>query len=171
MIKAIPGYEGIYEIDTNGIVWSLKHPRTGGRKALKVLLNKKGYPQVRLYKDKKSHMFRTHRIVAQVFIPNPNNFPEVNHKNGKKIDNRVENLEWVTSSSNTQHSFNVLGRIGLRGNKNGCAKLTSAQVLDIWHKKHIKTRKELAKMYNVTGTCIYNIHKQLTWKWLTDEYK
>ena len=68
-----------------------------------------GYLHVILRKNNKSYDFYVHRLVANAFIPNPENKPEVNHKNGIRDDNRVENLEWVTRSENQTHSHAVLG--------------------------------------------------------------
>lgn len=167
MTKAIPGYEGLYEADSNGIIWSLRHPRTGGRKALNIYLNTKGYPHVTLHKDKVRQNFRTHRIIAKLFIPNPNNLPEVNHLDGNKQNNSVSNLEWCTGKENVRHSFEVIGRQRFFGEENAVSKLTQEQVKTIWYMRNDMSRPELARRYNVTATCIYNIHKQLSWKWLT----
>lgn len=62
-------------------------------------------------KEKHHYRFRVHRLVALAFIPNPNNYPHINHINGIRNDNRISNLEWCTNSMNALHSFRVLGRI------------------------------------------------------------
>lgn len=69
-----------------------------------------GYERVVLSKHGKPKRIPVHRIVAQAFIPNPNNLPQVNHKNGDKKDNRVENLEWCTRSENQRHRVDILKR-------------------------------------------------------------
>lgn len=67
--------------------------------------NKTGYNQVALYKNKKIKTFSIHRLVAETFIPNPNNYLEVNHIDGDKTNNHVENLEWVTRKENITHAI------------------------------------------------------------------
>lgn len=89
--KDIPGYEGIYQVSTSGRVKSLKF---GKERILKPIRNNCGYLQVELCKNGECKRFYVHRLVAQVFLPNPNNLPEVNHIDEDKINNRVENLEF-----------------------------------------------------------------------------
>lgn len=101
--KPIEGYEGIYEISSLGNVKSL---RTGS------IINQwtnHGYKYVTLNNFGKKG-FRVHRLVASAFIDNAEDKPTVNHKNGNKTDNRVENLEWATYSENERHSIDVLGK-------------------------------------------------------------
>lgn len=114
-----PGFEGHYEVSNLGRVRGLdrivKHP-TGSPKqwrgrVLSPVLYNNGYLYVSLQKDgKRIPAQAVHRLVAQAFIPNPNNKPHVNHLNGIKTDARAVNLAWCTPSENETHSFRVLGK-------------------------------------------------------------
>lgn len=106
--RDINGYEGLYQVSNTGRVRSLgkwidrkcKGKKWQEEKILKPKINKKGYQSVCLYKNGVKKLFQVHRLVAQAFIPNPNNYPCVNHKNEIKDDNRVDNLEWCTVKYN-----------------------------------------------------------------------
>lgn len=106
--RPVAGYEGIYEVSNYGNVFSLERIDSAGRRRggfkLKQKTNKYGYKCVNLSKNGIVTSTTVHRLVAQAFIPNPDNKPEVNHKNEDKQDNRVENLEWVTSKENQNHA-------------------------------------------------------------------
>ena len=95
--KDIEGFEGRYQVSTWGNVRSMK-------KKIKPYENDKGYLKVGLCKDGKSHKKRVNRLVAQAFIPNPYNLPQVNHKDGNKKNNSVTNLEWTTDKANREHA-------------------------------------------------------------------
>lgn len=114
--KDIDGYDGNYQISDLGRVRSVKHRINnyvrGGSKdddymILSPCINHKtGYVQIVLRKNYKQKLFLIHRLVAQHFIPNPENKKTVNHINGIKTDNRSNNLEWATHKENIKHSFN-----------------------------------------------------------------
>lgn len=101
--KDIEGYEGLYQVSTLGRV---KNSRSG--KVLKVGKQINGYLQVSLYKNGKSKRYYMHRLVAQAFIPNPQNKPQVNHIDENKENNYFENLEWVTAKENSNHGTHNL---------------------------------------------------------------
>lgn len=101
--EPIIGFEE-YQIDTNGVVYN----KNGSVK--KYSLNPRGYCIVNLYVDNVRTGFGIHTLVAKQFIPNPDNLPQVNHKDGNKENNRIDNLEWCTAKGNIRHAFDVLHR-------------------------------------------------------------
>ena len=106
-----PGFEGSYEVSDDGQVRSITRTivRSDGKKltikgrTMKLITNMCGYRRANLKVNNKSYMRSVHRAVAIAFIPNPENKPEVNHIDGDKTNNRVDNLEWVTEKENVAH--------------------------------------------------------------------
>ena len=96
----IKGYEGLYEVSNFGRVKSIGY---GKERILKPLRNTRGYLQVNLWKNGEKKTYRVHRLVAQTFIPNPDNLQEVNHKDENKENNSVMNLEWCDRKSNCNY--------------------------------------------------------------------
>lgn len=143
----IKGYEGIYKISKDGKVWSGLSRRYIGSDV------KNAYTIVDLRKEGKQHIKTVHRLVAEHFIPNPENLREVNHKDGNKHNNDVSNLEWVTSSQNTKHSWDnkLQTNKGLVRSKR---KLSPEQVSEI--RKRYKSRcgkngtRALSREFNVS---------------------
>lgn len=107
--KLIKGYEK-YMVSNTGKVKSLDYMHTGREHILKTSLGNHGYVTVGLYNNGKPKKMLVHRLVAEAFIPNPDNFREVNHKDCNKENNNVDNLEWVTPKQNIKHAVDS-GRI------------------------------------------------------------
>ena len=109
--KDVVGYEGLYKVSNKGKVFSVERISLQGRKiggqSLKPARNKYGYLWVNLCKNGKTKAEYIHRLVAQAFIPNPNNFPQVNHIDEVKTNNNAKNLEWCTSKYNANHGTRI----------------------------------------------------------------
>ena len=103
--KDVKGYEGQYKVSNLGNVKSLKYLHHNKEAIIKGGIKKTGYRQVILSKNYKNKYVSVHRLVAEAFIPNPLNKPQINHINGNKLDNRVGNLEWCTGSENVIHAY------------------------------------------------------------------
>ena len=103
--RDIEGFEGKYMASNTGKVKSLNYNKTGKEKIMKPQDNGDGYLFVQLCKDGKVKTCRINRLVAQAFLPNPNNLPEVNHKDENPKNNNVENLEWCSRQYNVDYSL------------------------------------------------------------------
>lgn len=98
--KPIPNYEGLYEVSNLGRIRSLYNYRKYNVLTQNI---KRGYYQIGLRKNGIRKWYQVHRLVAQAFIPNPDNLPQVNHKNENKLDNEISNLEWCSVSYNNMY--------------------------------------------------------------------
>ena len=104
--KDIPNYEGLYQVSNLGRVKSFRKSTKFGSQPeyiLKPNLANNGYMQVTLYNNAKRHKFLVHRLVAIVFLPNPDNLPQINHKDEDRQNNEVSNLEWCTAEYNNAY--------------------------------------------------------------------
>ncbi len=169
--KDIKNYEGNYQVSDLGRVKSLARiveSRKGvfhNKKQiiLKTFKNGDGYLKYKLCINGKEKSVIAHRLVANEFLENPLNKPQVNHKNDIKDDNRVENLEWVTSSENVIHSLANNLKIPQKGSEHGMSKLTEKEVLEIRAIGRTKTLKEVGKIYNVDLSLISLILLNKIW--------
>lgn len=176
IFKDIIGYED-YQISNKGrviakekkvrythAITKKEHFRTTEKKFLKVYLNNRtGYKFVQLYKDKKSKNFNIHRLVAINFLNNHDNLDQVNHIDGNKHNNTVENLEWCSNEYNHEHAT----KTGLKASKEkiSTSKLTEEKVFYI--REFIKicvTHEKLAEIFNVSRSTISLISNNKTWK-------
>jgi hypothetical protein len=122
--RPVVGYEGLYEVSSNGEVKSVKTQRV-----LKPCKDNIGYLRVYLSNGGLVKYFRIHRLVASAFIKNETDKKDVNHINGIKEDNKLSNLEWATRSENIQHAWAIGLNEGLR---NKMSIMKSKQVVDFW---------------------------------------
>lgn len=165
--KDIEGYEGLYQVSNLGRVKSLDRIDCRGQhrepKFMKARPTKQGYLRVGLWKNGKVKTVSIHRLVAEAFISK--NFT-VNHKDGNKSNNTVDNLEWMTQKENNIHAYET----GLKsqGEQWFNSKFSKEQVIEI-RKNYIPFSEEygknaLAKKYNVAPSTIYNIVTKKTYK-------
>ena len=173
MRKPIKNLEELYEVDEKGNVYALprkkRTPTTeyiSKERKLKPYNNGYGYMLVDMRKDGKRYMKVVHRLVAEAFIPNPNNLPQVNHIDGNKSNNNVDNLEWCTCSENQLHGFNI----GLKpqATKHPLSKLTEDNIRYIreYYKPHTRGYgiRTLAKKFGVSDSTIRQIIIGISYK-------
>lgn len=174
--KDIEGYEGLYQISNLGRVKSLEREAWNGQayhilkcRILKQRLISTGYLMTTMSKNGKAITPLVHRLVAETFIPNPENKPTVNHINGNKTDNRLENLEWCTYSENEQHAWKTGLKIPYerkKGEDNSNSKLTDNEVYVIKGllKETSLNLKEIGEIFDVKRSTINNIKRGVSWK-------
>lgn len=169
----IEGYEGYYQVSDLGRVKGVKRickTWNGYRGVPETIivgsLDKRGYPQVNLSISDITECYKVHRLVAIAFIPNPDNKPDVNHKDGVKTNNFKDNLEWNTKKENTQHAHRTGLARGRRGEEHGQTNLTEIQAIDIKYNHNGKTGVELARMYGITTSSVSAIRTGKRWKYI-----
>jgi hypothetical protein len=164
--KEVVSGNGTYYISDLGRLLTTNHYGSGKMAIMKPALDGNGYFRTAIVKKdrpKKSSTIKVHRLVAEAFVPNPTNLPEVNHKDGVKVNNVAENLEWVTHRQNIQHSFANKLQTNI-GSKNPISKLTEKDVAEIRRVPlPLTTQKriDLAAKYGVAiGTIKHIVYRQ-----------
>ena len=154
----------MYFINTRGDVLSL---RSTTPKYMKPHLNNTGYYQVMLFDGEKVVPKCLHKLLAEAFIPNPNKYSEINHKDYNRTNNRVDNLEWITQSQNTRYAF-LKGNKSQKGEKNNMAKLTMEKVKEIRKFKeendHL-SQQQIADHFNLKRENVKDIINYKTWNY------
>ena len=174
-LKEIVEYGDNYEVSNLGRVRSIDrrvNSRNGKRlvkgQILKQQIDRYGYCRVHCYLNGKGRNYQVHRLVALSFIPNLENKPQVNHKDGNKQNNRIDNLEWSTNKENVEHAFSIGLNEGIKGEENVNAKLTESDVVEIYnlYKTNKYSTTELASIFNTSATNVFNIVSRNLLKYL-----
>lgn len=164
----VVGYEGLYSVSFLGAVWSHAQSKYTKSKWLKPS-DRKGYKSVMLFKNGKATRHSIHRLVATAFIPNPEKLPQLNHKDGNKLNNFMGNLEWCSSKNNTHHAIKNGMRetvvASRRGEKSNWAKYDKHQIMSmraLYKAGH--TQKQIASMYGSIQAYISDVVNRKVWK-------
>ena len=171
----LQGYEGLYSVSKDGFILSHeKEMPNGGIKAKRILkpsLSKSGYLTVRLSKNGVGITKTLHRLVLSNFIDNIDNLPQINHKDGNKLNNKIDNLEWCSASHNTKHAWqNSLivpsEKFKERASRQFIKNLADKQrklnneiadnIIEIYNNKNISMKK-LGALFNVSSQTVCNI--------------
>jgi hypothetical protein len=160
--KAIPGFEGCYEVSNLGRVRSLKRNTTSGG-LIKTFINK-GYVYAHLSRNGKHYNCKVHRAVASAFIDNPFNKPEVNHIDENKENNRVDNLEWVTTKENYNHGTRI-ERIAQKNRRPVVQMTLDGDVVRIWESSVAVEKETGMRSSNIRSVCCGIVKTAYGYKW------
>jgi len=168
--RPVVGYEGWYDVSNLGRVRRAKPgPRTYAGRKLKGSQNQYGYIRVSLCKDGRKVYRSIHQLVVMAFLgPYPDG-KQVNHIDGDKTNNRIDNLEYVTSSENSLHSFALGLQAPLRGEQNAQSKLTEDNVHEIRQLLGKESKAAIARHFDVSRATIRQIAYGNNWAWLEEE--
>lgn len=166
-MKDIPGYEDKYAVTEDGRVWSYEKKVSLPNGAVRIRLARFLKPSYRgkkgkLYKvvELSYKAFSVHRLVAIVYIPNPHNYPQVNHKDGDKFNNHADNLEWCTQQQNSRHAQDNGLNVQKYGEDHGGHKLSTLAVMCMRMKRSKGTKLvDLAKEFNCSVSNVSYICK------------
>lgn len=174
--KDIPGYEGLYQASTTGDIKSIHCAswvtnngalKVCKPKLMKFYTDRDGYKRIGLTKDSKQTTYTVHSVILKTFVGKHPEYNHVNHLNGDRGDNRLDNLEWVSPAHNVDHAMKY-GLFDHRGTKNNFNKLSEMDVIAIrlFDTYRLSRRFELADRFNISRTTISNICNGTHWKWL-----
>ena len=176
--KDIPEFEGVYKISNTGKILSL--PRCNSKtpyykcknnsRILKPFLSGE-YPSVQLCTVLKRKKIAVHILLGQIFIPNPENKTEINHKDGNKLNYQLSNLEWNTPKENNLHAWET-GLNNHHGENNELSKLKFNTVLEIikWKDKG-ESQKKVAEIFNINQSTVCRIWNSKRWKYSLNKIK
>jgi hypothetical protein len=151
--RDVPGFPG-YRVGSDGTLWTSRNTYGEWKQRVPSKTNG-GYLDIRLRKDSASHKRYMHRLIALAFIGEPPDGTEVNHKNGNRLDNRAQNLEYVTRSHNIKHAQAVMG--SYLGNKKPSVRLTNSQIIEIRLNSSSLSVASLAGQYGASQETIRRI--------------
>ena len=159
--KDVVGYEGLYKVSDRGNVYSVVRISSIGRRIGGLILKprslRNGYLHVNLCKNGKVKTKSIHRLVAEAFIPNPNNFPEVNHLDENKINNELSNLEWCTSKYNSNYGTSIERIVKKTSKKVRAVNIKTGEVI-----KFKSTAEAQRKGYNHASSACRGVYKSGT---------
>lgn len=182
--RDIEGYEGLYKVSSLGRIMSVGRTFRTGKNGTrlcvlsdsikKTVVNNKGYLRVSLNKNGKLKSFLVHRLVAQAFIPNPDNLPEVNHKNEIKFCNEVSNLEWCTTKYNINYNYNysIARQKTIENRRKTIIQLSlNNEFIKEWKSVH-SAAKELGLSQGNISSCLLGLRNKCgNFKWKYNENK
>jgi len=170
----IKGFENLYQISNRGRLRRL--PVLGRNRNSKIIsypkgsLNIKGYLMYKLYAlDGHTKTLSAHRLVAQSFLVNKNGLPQVNHKDGNKLNNCTSNLEWITNLNNMRHAIST-GLVDVRGESSGMNKYSEEKIRQILEHPTNSGYKALSKKTGVPYFYVKAIRSGVRWNWLWSQY-
>ena len=173
MWKDVNGYSGLYKVNENGDIFSIR-----ARKNLKPNLLRSGYYQYTLNKDGKRKLMLGHRVVAEAFIDNPDGYPMINHKNEIKTDNRADNLEWCTNSYNQKYGSlpkrrrkSGAWKKGVEATKKAVAQMNRGVIIETFESISEASRKTGINLSNISQCCKGNRETAGGYSWIFEEVR